>query len=85
MAKKLKEAIDLEAEEPTLEAPTPEEPDASAEDVVLQYIGPVYDKGIELHGTRRLIRPAEFTQEGIQRFLEQHPNKAHWWAPANKL
>lgn len=51
----------------------------------MTYVGPAYDKGIQLGGTRDLIRPAEFTREEITAFLEQHPNRSHWWLPSEKL
>lgn len=45
----------------------------------LVYTGPVYDKGIEVGGTRTMIRPAEFSDEQIEAFIHQYPNKASWW------
>ena len=44
-----------------------------------RYVGPAYDKGIELGGTRTLIRPAEYTAAEIDAFLLRHPEKASWW------
>lgn len=58
------------------DAPNPE-PDVAA--AALTYVGPPYDKGIQLFGARELIRPAAFSQEQIAAFLEKHPDRCNWW------
>lgn len=58
------------------------EPDATVPATApanLTYVGPPYDKGIQLGGTRELIRPAAFNQEQIAAFLDKHPGRSHWW------
>lgn len=66
---------------------TPEEVVASMEvptEVHLDYVGPDYDKGIEIHGSKDLIRPREFSPAQIGNFTAKHPQYTCWWSPAGK-
>lgn len=58
---------------------------ASVTFVHLDYVGPDYDKGIEIPGLRGvLIRPREFSPEQIADFTEKYQRYTHWWYPAGK-
>lgn len=61
-------------------ADTPNDtPDPAPQPHELRYVGPAYDKGIQLHRTRTLIRPGEFTQEEAREFIAAHPQHQDWW------
>lgn len=55
---------------------------ATVTEIHLEYVGPNYNLGIELPGSRDLIRPREFSFEQIADFTEKHPEYTEWWAPA---
>lgn len=93
MAKKIKSvpdvpgAIENPGEFTIAEAATPDTPytvevtwEPAPQPEQLRYIGPHYDKGIQLGGTRTLIRPAEFNAEQIAEFIKKHPARRHWWS-----
>lgn len=43
------------------------------------YIGPEYHKGITMPD-HTLVRPAEFTPQEVDDFLQKHPQYAAWWS-----
>jgi hypothetical protein len=53
-------------------------------EIHLDYVGPDYDLGIQIHGRKDLVRPREFTPAEIADFTEKYPSYTHWWFPAGK-
>ena len=43
------------------------------------YIGPEYHRGITMPD-HTLVRPAEFTPQEVDDFLQKHPQYAAWWS-----
>lgn len=46
------------------------------------YVGPIYTNGLRLYGYDHDIRPADFSADEIEAFVEKHPDCADWWADA---
>lgn len=48
------------------------------------YDGPEYDKGIEIHETRDMIRPRDFSPEEVAEFVANYPKYSTWWKPVEQ-
>jgi hypothetical protein len=46
----------------------------------LTYVGPGYDKGIEVHGISGLLRPAHWSPAEVADYLSRYPQLAKWFS-----
>lgn len=45
-----------------------------------QYIGPEYDRGIQIPEQIVLVRPAHMTPDEVDAFVLQYPHYSEWWS-----